>query len=155
MFRCRTRGIECQQLTMRIASLLFDCQHKRPGNAGTANRRMDQQFLDLASMRLIRRCCEIELDRADDLFIASSDDDATRPVLDRRQHFVTPESRGFFARERKDKTYRGSGVNAVVQEVAEQPDIFRESILCWSPEYVFNQFESRVHRSICSAYVTD
>lgn len=155
MFRCLTRSIECQQRALRIACLLFDRQHERPGNAGAASSRMDQQFLDLASMWLIRRCCEIDLDRADDLFVTTSDDNATRSVLDRRQHFVTPESRGFFAREWKDKTYGGAGVHAVVQEVAEQPDILIETIVCWSPEYVFNQFESRVHRSICSAYVTD
>ena len=119
MFRCRTRSIECQQRATRSASLLFDCQHQRPGNAGTASRRMDQQFFDLASMWLIRRRREIELDRADDLFITISDNHATRSVLHGRPDFVTPESRGFFARERKDKTHRCAGVNAVMQEVAE------------------------------------
>jgi hypothetical protein len=27
--------------------------------------------------------------------------------------------------------------------------------VCWSPKYAFDQFESGIHRSICSVYVTD
>lgn len=147
MFRCLTCSIECQQSAMRRASLLFDCQHKRPGNAGAASSRMDQQFLDLASMWLIRRRREIDLNRTDDLFITPSDDNVARSVLHGGPYFVAPESRSFLARERKDKAHGRSGVNAVVQEVAEQPDIVRETIVCRSPEFDFNEFESRVHRS--------
>src|SRR5215208_5779766 len=126
MFRCRTRRIECQQSALRIACLLFDSQHQGPGDAAAPSRRMDQQFPDLASMWLIRWRGKIELHRAEDLLSATSDDDAARSILHRRQHFVMPESRGFFAGKWKYETHRCSGVNAVIQQIAERTDILRE-----------------------------
>lgn len=138
------RRVEREQSAMRGARLLFDREHERSRNTRATAGRMNQQFLDFATMRLIRRRSKIELDSTNDPPVTTRDDYATLSSLNCGQHSVAPEGRGIVTRKRQDETHGGACVNTIVQQFSERGDVVTDVALTRLPEFDANRL--RIHR---------
>src|SRR5690348_1878276 len=99
---------------------------------------MDEEFLDLGAVRLIRGRGEIELHGAYDVCRQPRHDNAARSGLDGGQNLGAPEIRGVAAREREDEADACSGVDAGLQNSAEHVEIGIDGIGAGLPSLDLN-----------------